>query len=203
MAPRTKSILLLLVLSITSVIAVIMLNFIRNKPLTAAINAEATPSDATITLNSKSAHQGKNKVKPGSYKIVFTRNGFTAVSREISVQKDETRYVGAALVPSSSEFVNWYVEHPEDAKIAEAISSREFDQIGKNQTEDTPLIKSLPFVQPSFRIDYGISQKVTNDPSKFAIYIAYITDADREAALKWIRDKGVDPSTLEIIFQQY
>ena len=177
-------------------------NYLQNRSLDAIIKTEVVPSDAKITIDGKKAREGENRVKAGTYEVVFSREGFSKETRQVIVGKDSSQYVGAVLNPVDPKYADWYSDHPEDIKKAEGISSRSFDQLGTNKLREVPFIKSLPYVRASYRIDYGVSQKYTNDPSKFAIYISYKTDKDKETALEWINSQGTDPATLEIIYEK-
>ena len=174
----------------------------HNRTFNASVIADAVPSDTKVTFNGDRAHNGKNKVRDGVYSIVFTRNGFRAETRVVAVQKGKSQYVGVVLIPTDPKFANWYSEHPDDAKRAEGISSKNFDAIGENQVSASPFLKLLPFVQPTWRIDSGISQKYIDDPAKYAIYISFDTDADKQAALKWLEGQNVDITKLEVIYQK-
>lgn len=166
----------------------------------AKVIVESSPADSMITINGKKRDQGAIKVRPGVHKIAVSKQGFTTVSRSVAVAKDESKYVGIALVPSSPATANWYIDHPSDGKLLEGISSKNFDLSSADQIKKLPLIKNLPFIDQLYRIDYGRSQAHPNDPTALAIYIEYYSEQGKQQALEWLKFKGYGPDKLEIIY---
>src|SRR5437016_4413137 len=94
---------------------------LREHSFSAAISVQATPLSSVITLNGRSARQGVNKVRPGTYKILVIHEGFSDYASVINVARGNNKYVGAILEPSSSATSTWYSTHPTDQKIVESI----------------------------------------------------------------------------------
>jgi len=117
------------------------------------------------------------------------------------VSKGSDDYVGLVLGSNSPSTVNWYQTHPGDQQLSQVIGGKNFDLAAKRQSQKNPLIKSLPFVDQLYRVDYGQSQKHTSDPDAVGIYITYYSQAGKQQALDWIKFKGFDPSKLEIIYK--
>lgn len=166
----------------------------------AKITLEISPADSTITINDKKSNRGTIKVRPGIYKVAASKQGFSTISKSVDVAKGKSEYVGIVLVSNSPDTANWYVDHPSDAKLLEGISSKNFDLSSAVQTKNLPLIKSLPFIDQLYRIDYGRSQAHPDDPTAVAIYIKYYSEQGKQGALEWLKFKGYGPEKLEIIY---
>lgn len=173
----------------------------RSHTLSARLTLEVAPTGSHININGKSSREGQLKVKPGSYHLTFSQSGFSDYSKDIQLSKGGSAYVGVSLFPSSAATQDWYKSHPTDAKKAEGISSKNFDQISSEQQRRLPLIKDLPFTDQLYWVDYGRSIKSPNDPNAIAIYIKYYSEPGKQQALDWIKFKGYDPAKLEIIYQ--
>ncbi len=171
---------------------------IDHKNLTASLDVQVTPVSSIIKINGNTSSAGNIKVKPGTYKIIVTRNGFGSQSKTVKVAKNKTVYVGIYLLPDSSSTSSWYSTHPGDQRILEAITGNEFDSISSQLSAYTPLLKELPFIGPGldFRIDYGNeSGNKSNIP---VIYITAPTAAAQQEGLTWIKSQGYDTSKLII-----
>lgn len=177
-----------------------ILNLVRDKPYSAKIDVEVAPSNSIVIINGKRSHEGVTKVKPGKIEVVARRDGFESISKTLAVLKDESVYVGIVLLPNAAGTKNWYNEHLPDLKKAEKISSKNFDVSSKKAASSLPLVLKLPYLGPglAYRIDYG-GQSQTPD-AKPAIYIKAATEEGRLDALNWIKNQGVDPSSLQIVF---
>ena len=157
-----------------------------------------TPASSKITINGQSRHSGTIRVRPGEYKIVVSRVGFSSDTYSTNVKKGATSQVGIVLVSNSISTASWYYNHPADEEIAEGISSRENTAAAQVAVNAVPLIKLLPFTGPNFayQINYG-----SKPDSNSAIPIIYITAQSQQAqqeALAWIRTVGYNPSKMTI-----
>lgn len=175
----------------------------HDRTYNANLTTEVAPTDATIKIGNKTVRNGLNKVKPGNYKVFFSREGFTSETRQVAVNVKGSSYLGVILSPVGSSYLNWYTTHPNDAKQAEIISGHNFNLGQTVRLEKLPVLKKLPYIAPRFRIDTGISQKYPEDTSKLAFYISVWSDQDKKLALDWLKAQGVNPSDLEIIFRPY
>ena len=176
--------------------------WLRYSSYDASITIQVAPADSQVILDGKNVGVGTWRIKSGNHSLSFSRDGFTPVTNGIGVSKNQDYYAGVALVPTDPEFANWYADHPEDQKLAESISSQSFDFVNSQPSPIDALVEELPYINllPYFRIDFGISKKYPNDPTKSAIYIRFSTNESKKVALDWIRGRGVDPSSLEIIY---
>jgi hypothetical protein len=92
--------------------------------------------------------------------------------------------------------------HQQEFIDVEGVASAESETNSKNIATNNPIISQLPIdATPNYRVDYGVSKKYPNDPSKIALYISADSDFYRHVALSAIYLAGYDPSDYEIIFQ--
>ena len=73
-------------------------------------------------------------------------------------------------------------------------SSVEADKL----VEEIPVVKQLPYIEDSFRIDYGLSNDENSDAT--ALYITSDSEEAEKKALEWLRNNNVDTEKVEIIF---
>jgi hypothetical protein len=117
------------------------------------------------------------------------------------VPKGQDTTVTVTLTPSNEEGAEWLKTHPKEALKRESIGGTSYNSDSEQALKKTPLISSLPFIDQLYRVDYGLSKKTPDDPTATAIYIKYYTEEGKTQALDWIRFKGYNPSSLEIIYQ--
>lgn len=203
MRDGVKKVILISALLIMALCIFLIVSSVGGLSRNATLTTEAAPLDAKIIINGSKAKNGINKIKPGKYQVVFSRTGFGSETHTLAIQKNDKKYLGVVLMPHDPSYANWYFTHPKDAKMAENISSHAFDAVQTQQLSTTPILKYLPLIQPTYRIDSGVSKKYPNDPTKIALYVSTKTEADKQAALVWLKEQGADPSKIEIIYQLY
>lgn len=167
------------------------------------IETLVTPVGSAVKIDGHGVTSGKHNLKPGNHVVTASKNGFVTQQQTIILKNNEARFAGFVLVSSSPNTVNWYKQHPTDQSLGESIASRNFDQTSKDATVANPLLKKLPYIGPgfSFRIDYGVPSSKTKI-NQTGIYVRYETELGKQAALQWIKNQNVDPSTLDIIYIQ-
>ena len=193
--------LLFVAVFVLGVVALLVVVSIQQRPLSAKLEVEITPSDSTLMVSGEEHKEGVIKVKPGNYTINVSRQGFESVSTTVSASKGQTRYVGVVLVSNSPSTQDWYEAHPEDAKKAEGISSRNFDQSSESRAQEMPILKELPWIDHLYRVDYGPSQRNPNDGEAIALYVTHYSEAGRNQALEWLKFKGHTSENTEIIIK--
>lgn len=198
MQPDRRKILLVIISTIS--IALVVTAVIWTRLYSSKITIQISPADSVVTINGKRRAQGTINVRPGTYSVVGSRQGFESQSKSVSVVKAEIKYVGLLLVSNSPATANWYIDHPSDAKILEGISSNNYDLFSTEQTKKYPLIKSLPFIDQLYRVDYGRSQASPNNLTAVGFYVKYYSELGKQQALEWLKFKGYEPESLEIIY---
>jgi PEGA domain len=170
---------------------------------TGTMRINLSPADATVLVDGKKVgldSHGATRVHYGDHSLEISRLHFFSEKQNIHITKDQTTSLAVVLQPNSQEGRN-LVASPDQANRREAIAGQQYSSTSKSQAERTPLIRSLPYIASHYRIDYGVSRKHQDDPTEVAIYITADSASARYNALTWIRQRGTDPSDLELIFR--
>jgi hypothetical protein len=157
------------------------------------------PKDSIVLVDGKTSKKTVY-VKPGTHVVEATKDGFAPSTVSVSVNKQEVRNVYLLPTPVSAEAKQWLEDHPEIQRQREEFASANVSFLQKTIQSNYPIISYLPYETNNIKVNYGISLKYPNDPTKIAVYITSKPE-DREVALDWIRAKGTDPSKLEIIYK--
>lgn len=171
-------------------------------PKDSSVTIEAAPSDSEILIDGNNAEGGKTNLPVGTHKITASRDGFSAQSRTITTKFGDKLYVGFILKSSSEDTTNWYENNPSESQLAESISGRVSDYDSQSSARKNSLLQLLPFSYGdghggTVDISSGIPLSGTDQP---AVYITADTPSDRQDALTWIKNNGVDPSIMDIVF---
>ncbi len=180
-------------------ILIFMLVFVlHSRSLSVKVKLVIAPSVARLTINNKVVSPGTIRVKPGTYTVIGTMNGFALSSKTVTVKKGDSIQVGLALSSNSASTSNWYSAHPGDESIAEGISGYNNDVLYQQSSENAPIIKILPFTGPDFayRIDYGTPAGA--NANKPIIYITAPDSSGQQEAQAWMKSQGYDTSKLDI-----
>lgn len=166
------------------------------------LTVEAAPSGAAITIDGKKARVGKSTVPAGQHSVQATKDGFDKQVQIIAVKDGDSVEVGFILDPSAESTKDWYDKHPDDQKLAEGISSHVADYTSSANTKANSLLQLLPVSYSdgqggSVSIDYG---KPVGNSQEQGVYISTNNPEDRQDALTWIRNRGYDPATMDVVF---
>ena len=199
-SPRAKIVLSTLVLIAVFVVPVSLL-FYHQTVYSAKITLTFAPKSATAKIGDMGAKFGDNDVKPGTYKVEISKKGFATYTQNVSVEAGKTVLVEAALESNDPSTTNWYQDHVEDYSIAQGIGDRRADREYAYMKDIFPIAQVLPIVNvgSTYRVDYGISPTETG---KYAIFISYDTEVDKQEAIDAVKAKGYDLSNYEVIYTQ-
>ncbi len=187
--------------AVVLVLALVIGMLSRSGEDTATFAARSVPGDLTLTLDGATVDaNGETAVKTGAHTVVARRNGFAEQTHTFTIAKDQTYTLTIYLDPSGPEGRQWYDDHPDEELAREAAKGKEFRDTGKKIAAKYPILAELPFLGPGFKIDYGQSKLHPDDPTSVALYIKVIYPSGRKFALDWLKSKGVDPATMEIIW---
>jgi hypothetical protein len=177
---------------------------IEGKDKTAKIDIQsAVPDDINVTIDGgKVASNGKVSVKPGSHKVVAERKGFEGKTQTVDAKAYETKTVRLLLRPNGPEGSDWARSHPDAFREFEGVAGREFDQKGELLSNKFPIISALPEVHPTWRVDYGQSEKHPNDSNALEVIITSVDDVSKQQALDWMKKNGYNPADYEIVYRQ-
>jgi hypothetical protein len=198
---------IIIISSLTLTIAVLIFSSVTlvnylNQVGKERINIIVAPSDAVLSLDSKPIKAGELYIEPGKHQLVVRRDNFNQKTVAVNTVKNKVVEVPVWLTPKDIVGEN-VVKKQQDAFLkVSGTASRQFYEGEEIMTKNNPIIQQLPVVvSPIFRIDYGISKKYPNDPSKIALYISANSALTRQNALYSIYTMRYDPSDYEIIFQ--
>ena len=87
-----------------------------------------------------------------------------------------------------------------DYSISQSLNDQAYDDSQAQMLKDFPIVKILPLVGPyeTYRVDYGVSP---TKPGQTAVYITYLGNDDKQAALDAIKKAGYNPDDYEIIYK--
>lgn len=168
-----------------------------NRDKTALISIEFAPKSASAVIGENNIKQGAQKVLPGTYNIVISKNGFKTKKITVTLKKGDNGYTGVVLESDSPDTKDWFDRHPDDQKLAEKISSRNYDA-ESDKASKIPILADLPFVGPGeyFRIDYnGLTDK-----GQASISITFVDEESKDDALLWMETQGYKAADYDIAF---
>lgn len=168
-----------------------------NRDKTAVLTLEFAPKSASALIGGIKAKQGTQRQLPGTYDIVISKNGFKTKKITVTLKKGDNGYTGVVLESDSPDTKDWFDKHPDDQKLAEKISSRNYDA-ESDKASKIPILADLPFVGPGeyFRIDYnGVTEK-----GQTSITITFIDEESKDEALQWMQTQGYKAADYDIAF---
>lgn len=169
---------------------------------TSKLQLEAVPGGSKIIVNGKSLGEGTKTVGSGEIKIDVSKEGFASFSQSFFLNPDELKYFGVVLKSNSPSTATWYGTHPKDQKKSEGISSSNFDATSEKNSNSNTVLKLLPYIGAGgeFSVDYGVGPDTNGDLRLPTVYIEATTAQGRRDALLWMKNKGYDISSNQIIF---
>lgn len=168
------------------------------------VNLIKAPKDMKLTVDGKEVTPNDNgilELSPGTHKISGTRTDFEERQISVHVKQGDTVDANLFLDPLNAVGRQYYDEHPEEVLLFNTKSSQAYDDSARAMLESSPIIQSLPMIDPNWRIDYGESVSFADKDGAIAIFVYAATPEARQNALGWIRLQGYDPSDMEIIFE--
>lgn len=184
-------------------IAILLIGYLgfraySNRNKTAVFTLEYAPKSASALVGGAKIGQGIQKIIPGTYEVVVSKKGFKTKKVTVkAIKGDVENYIGIVLESDSPDTKNWFETHPEDQKLAEKISSRNYDADSEKAAK-IPILADLPFVGPGeyFRIDFnGLTDK-----GQASISITFVDEESKDEALQWMETQGYKASDYDIAF---
>jgi len=183
-------------------VVVLAIIFFSNKSVTTGIDIYSLPPDSQLLLDGKTISSGKNSTTTGKHTIEARHDHFDTLSKKVEVIKNQVLVVPMALSPKDDTGKTWYENHQDDYLSLEATISSQYRLESSKITKMYPIVADLPQdISPLYRIDYGVSKRYPNDPTRIALYISSNTPANKYDAIRYIYLMGYDPSDYEIIFE--
>lgn len=178
------------------------ITWIINYDKTATLEYYLAPSTATITLDQQNLQpEGKIKLKPGTYKLKITKQGFTDFSTEIELKPNQTTTLYQALEPDSTN-TDYYQTHPDEASRVQHIADANADLERKNYTDSDPIFKITPY--SSYQNGFSIISEKQENTSKILLKIDLLTCSDdqiqklKDAAYQYLKDNKINPDNYDI-----
>ena len=163
------------------------------------LQISVVPSDASITINGGSYHNGTVWIKAGTYTMTVEKSGFTTQKKSVAVtdQKDKN-VVAVSLVAESDDAKKWADQHKDEYSKNEQYGAIEADQAGKYFSAKNPITDKLPFKDPYFTISYQ-----ARDDLSIKLLVDTPSPRYRFYAIEKIRELGYDPTDFEIEFSDF
>lgn len=178
------------------------ITWITNYDKTATLDYYIAPATATISLNQEILKpEGKIKLKPGTYKLKITKQGFTDFSTDIELKPNQTTTLYQALEPDSTN-ADYYQTHPDEASRVQHIADANADLERKNYTDSDPIFKITPY--SSYQNGFSIISEKQENTSKILLKIDLLTCSDdqiqklKDAAYQYLKDNKINPDNYDI-----
>lgn len=157
------------------------------------------PSDAKLTVGDQQFGPGTAYLKPGTYEISATREGFADYTGTIAIKSPNTSTIDIALEPESESAKQWAQENQQLYFDYEGRAGIRAATDGTTFREQHPIVDHLPLREFVYTIGYHADP---DDPDNIILDIDAITGY-RNAAIEQIRKLGFDPTNFEINFRNY
>ncbi len=158
------------------------------------------PSDAKISLNGKRISSGDNYLPAGDYKVVIEKSGFDSFSNTVYFNLP-SGVIDIGLTPRSDEAKAWAEQHNRDYMAFEARAGQRADDNSKKFINSHPVVGHLPFKNFLFTIGYFIDP--ADESGNSIIVTIDASENYRQAAINKIKEWGLKPAELNIIFTGY
>lgn len=160
------------------------------------------PQSATLTVDSRT-YTGPQTLylEPGTHELSAYRDGFSSMSKKITVKKGKSQSVMFPLVPQTSD-AKTEANDPVNAKLYDQIDaegSANAQQEGEQFAKENPITNLLPDENLLYTIGYRADP---NNENK-VILVIDAGQGYRNAAVEHIRDLGFDPADYIIEFRDY
>jgi hypothetical protein len=164
------------------------------------VTVEVLPRDSTVKMDGETITAGKVYTTSGKHVFTAEKSGFKTATVTLTVSTTNN-YAGLLPQPQSDEANKWSAQDDVWPK-REEIAAKRADTAGEETAAQNPLLEYLPYddISAPFSIDYYFD---TNDSTKTYVLIKNSTADGRIRAINWIRDKGIDPADLNIIFDDF
>lgn len=196
--PRTLIILFIIAVAIMTIILLVI--FIPRIGKT-AVDIQAIPENTIVTINGKPARAGANYLKPGTYEIKGTIEGYIEDIQSVIVGNDRL-VVGILPEPDSEKARKYLADNPDIQADREALGGINANREGAVIRTDNPIIEKLPYIDPDslYAIDYGVTNE---DPKHFYMVIGNSSPEGRTNAIKWLRDQGINIESSDIRYSDF
>ena len=156
------------------------------------------PSDSVITIGNKVVNGDSIKIKPGSYKYTVTHDHFEEKTGVLTVKDNETDPVLVVfLSPLDDDGKAIYNSKQQEYTQIERRVGQKASEDGAKFRDDNPIVNSLPYSSPLFKIGYKTDPSDTT--GKSIIITIHTSPVYYANALQQIRNLGFDPVDFNIV----
>lgn len=159
------------------------------------------PGDTKLIIDNQQYGAGTAYIKPGTYNITASREGFESMERTVTIGQPNTAVIDISLTPVSDEAKQWQEDNMQLYDQFQARTGVRANEFGDRFREQFPIVTKIPFSNFIYSIGYRLKNP-DNSSEGIIIEITAITGY-REAALDKIREFGFDPTNYEINFNNY
>lgn len=165
------------------------------------VSIVAIPENSTVEINGKNFDQGNVFLKPGEYTFTAKLKGYEDDSLTKKVENQSIE-VSLTPTPASEEAEDFLIENPHIQAERERIGGARAAEAGALRHKQAPVIELLPVtdIAGPFSIDYGPSEERKNG---IFLVVSDSSPEGRKNSLKWLRERGHDPTDLEIRFVDF
>lgn len=163
------------------------------------ITIKTVPSDAHITLGDHTVGNGTAWVKPGTYTLTVSKEGFATQSKQVIVTSQKKQNISAIALAATSDVAKaWAEKHNTDYLAIQEYGAIEANTYGTYIAVKHPITKVLPFNDPYYQITYTIGKD-----DSISLTIATPSPRYRYFAIQKIRDLGYNPTDYIITFKDF
>ena len=156
------------------------------------------PEYASVKIDGNVSSSGDIYLTPGKHAFEVSAKGFRTSNRDITVSSSRD-YVGILTSPETEEAIRWANE-PKNLSSAQTISALDTKSKSDAFRNKNPLLSKLPYSDTSgpFKIDYSLTSE-----SRSFVTIGETSPDGRTNALRWIKQQGVDPKSIDIRLNKF
>jgi hypothetical protein len=201
---RNNKPLILIIGTLVLLLFLLILSIPISRSNKAKVDIVVGPSTASVTVDGKKVSGNSVYVSKARHMFVATLDGFTTNKQVLNVESDTT--VRLLLNPVTEDAKQLLEDHPSLQLDRERIGSAEFAETSREITQKYPYLSKLPISGARFTVSYGTAQQTKNNNKNqaIAIYINASDPGERRNAIKNLVDTlNVDPSSIEIVFEDY
>jgi hypothetical protein len=163
------------------------------------VTVSVLPEDAVITVDGEEVGHTMY-LEEGTYKFRAEFLDFTPAEQEVHISKPLT--IKLVPLPDSPAAQTYLIDHPEIQKQREAVAGQEATETGQTTEQKYPYLSQLPVETPAYSIYPGAPEAKAIVPGStvIALHVSANSPQGRAQAVKRIIDLGIDPSSVEIVF---
>lgn len=160
-----------------------------------AVTIESSPQDSIVKINGEKAKNGEVYLLPGDYIFSAEKDGFDKYERRFTVSEKSNKIV---LTPTAKSGEAKKLVNKTSQKEQQRIKDQQNRSIQNDILAKNPIMRFLPKVDVAgpYRVDYNVARD--NSTSDRHIVIGISTPSGRQNAIKWLRSTGIDPTTIDI-----